>query len=140
MNEICPAIETWETGNRWLSKRKRRKKQRRDSADVRTRIKRMESWLLKLENRSHPRILRLYHKMAPTASSASNRSTGTTMEAVPAITETEGMRSRQGILLDKYGLNCVTYCHWKQRTLQALQQFHTCTRSIPQDTWIESHS
>lgn len=25
-NEICPAIETWETGNRWLSKGKRARK------------------------------------------------------------------------------------------------------------------
>lgn len=51
---------------------------------MRTRLKRMESWLPHVEKRSHPRILRLYHKMAPTASSASssNRSTGTTMEAV----------------------------------------------------------
>lgn len=26
VNEICPAIETWETGNRWLSKGKREEK------------------------------------------------------------------------------------------------------------------
>lgn len=38
------------------------------------------------ETRTHPRILRLYHKMAPTTSSASssNRNTGMTMEAEPA--------------------------------------------------------
>lgn len=37
------------------------------------------------EGRAHPRILRLYHKMAPTTSSASSssRNTGMMTEAVP---------------------------------------------------------
>lgn len=111
---------------------------------MRSRRKRMENWLLKYKSLSHPRILRLYHKMAPTASiaSSSNRSTGTTMEVVPAreIINIRKRSSKRLLFLNQDGLNCVTYSHWKQKNPQELQQSHTCSRSIPQDTCTQSHS
>lgn len=87
VNEICPAIETWETGNRWLSKGKREEKieagehRREEQDDKMARLQRKKV----AEIRAHPRILRLYHKMAPTTSSASSssRNTGMMTEAVP---------------------------------------------------------
>lgn len=88
VNEICPAIETWETGNRWLSKGKREEKieageHRREEQD--DKMAKPQRKKKAAESRAHPRILRLYHKMAPTTSSASSSSsnTGTMTEAVP---------------------------------------------------------
>lgn len=100
MNEICPAIETWETGNRWLEEERSSaaKQQMRETRDKNGQeAKGAESrdaagwWAWKSEakgrkRRAHPRIFRLYHTMAPTTSNASSssRSNGTTMEAASA--------------------------------------------------------
>lgn len=81
-------------------------KQEMDS-DQKKERKRFRIWRRSESSETHPRILLLYHKMAPTTSKASSsrRRTGTTMDVLPETEKHKIIRGNHNCFLSRnYGL------------------------------------
>lgn len=140
-NEICPAIETWETGNRWLSKGKRGR-EAKIGTDVRTRWT-MEGRVERDREQCSPAHSPLVPQDGTDQQQCQQQQHhhwddnggGACREANEREQKKKGGKC---VFVSRGFLSGVTYYHWKKQSPLWLLQFHICIHSIPRDTWTHN--